>query len=171
MAADDQPDTLVPELDQVARAQISALRIVGEHGLEIGRVIAPHQADDGHIFRECLELRAILAGRHHDQSVDAVVDQRGEGIALLLRIVATDAQKHLITQRLEARLHHFGHHLERGVGEIVDEKCNESRLPGLEAPCDRVRPIAELACDAHQALLRALTGQAGSRQRSGSSAD
>ena len=100
-----------------------------------------------------------------------MIDQRGEGVALLLWIVAADAQQHLVTQRLQARLHHFGHHLERGVGEIVDEKRDQPRLPGLQAARDRVRPIAELARDARQALLRTLAGQARPGQCSGSSTD
>ena len=106
----------------MARAEIGALRIVGEHGFEIGCVIATHQADDRDLLRQRLELR-----RRSCRSAPRSAHRYGGRPAWsACRSPAADRRRRCTeasgNQRLQPRLHHFGHHLERGVGEIVDEQ-------------------------------------------------
>jgi hypothetical protein len=114
---------------------------------------------------------AVLACRHDDQSVDAMVGECRQRVAFLLRIIVGDAQQHLVAERLQSCLYDFGHHLERGIGEIVYQKSHQSRLPGLESTRDWVGAVAELAGNTRQTLLGPLARQPATAERARRGAD
>ncbi len=169
--ADNKADPPVPESGQVPRADKGAFRIVGKYGLEVCPVVAAHQADDRDFICQSGEAGAVLARGHDDQSVDTMVGKCRQRVAFELRIIAGDAQQHLVAERLQPRLHHLGHHLERCVGEIVDQQPHQPRLSGLESARDRIGTVAELARNARQALLGALARQSAAAQRARGCAD